>query len=160
MLLEKWHENHQINILWLRDRFVFKERCDKNFKKSAIFHVFENINPFKFFLVMLGRLQVTRYGSLYYEEIKKPSFTLIWLIHGDFVAWFCSTAGKCVKIIENVKKTTLFIFSLIQKTKTYKMYPMVLSNFSMFYFFDLVLQKNVLFFFLTSKIGQNAHNLV
>ena len=72
MLLEKCHEKHQINILWLGDHFLFDRMHDKIFEKSAIFHGFENIKPYKYFLVMLERSQVTRYGSLRYEEIKNP----------------------------------------------------------------------------------------
>ena len=102
MLLEKYHENHQIDIL---DRMH-----DKVFEKSAIFHGFENIKPYKYFLVMLERLQVTRHVSLHYVEMKKTNFTMISLCYYSFLARLCSMPGECVKIMENVKKNNTFYF--------------------------------------------------
>ena len=110
MLLEKCHEKHQINILWLGDHFLFDRMHDKIFEKSAIFHGFENIKPYKYFLVMLERLQVTRHVSLHYVEMKKSNFTMISLSYYGFLARLCSTPGKCVKIMENVKKNNTFYF--------------------------------------------------
>ena len=109
MLLEKYHENHQINILWLRDHF-FDRMHDKIFEKLAIFHDFENIKPYKYFLVMLERLQVTRHVSLHYVEMKKSNFTMMLLSYCGFLARFCSAPGKCVKIMENVKKNNTFFW--------------------------------------------------
>ena len=115
MLLEKYHENHQINILWLQNHILFKGQFDKNFQKSVNFHVFENIKPNKFFLVMLEMLKVARYGSLHCRGMKKSNFTKIYKCYSCYLAGFSSTTEKCEKIIENVKKKQHFLFSALFK---------------------------------------------
>ena len=117
MLLEKCHEKHQINILRLGDHFLFDRMHDKIFEKSAIFHGFENIKPYNYFLVMLERLQVTRHVSLHYVEMKKSYFTMISLSYYGFLARLCSMPGKCIKIMENVKKQHFLFSALFKKVK-------------------------------------------